>query len=157
MRCGAPGCGRFVRAGEARCRRHGGDVGDADEWEDSALAEEGSRRGARRFRDLLAQGEYRALFEPPLGEVLTQAAAERPLVDEIGALRVALARLLAEEEDASKLAAGVARLAGVAIQAAKAQQAIGGEGDDGLNALLERILTETGQEAAGDDEAEEWT
>jgi hypothetical protein len=82
------------------------------------------------------------LFPPPLGEVLAQAAAERPLVDEIGALRVTLARLLAEEEDPSKLAAGVARIAGVAIQAARAQQAIGGDAGDELGALLARIMDE---------------
>ena len=96
----------------------------------------------REFRARLARGEYRALFEPPLGEVLTQAAAEQGLADEIGALRVAMARLLAEEEDASKMAVGVARLAGVAIQAVKARQAIE-EGTSGeLTAALSRMLDE---------------
>jgi hypothetical protein len=99
-----------------------------------------------RFRERLARGEYRALFEPPLGDVLTQAAAERPLVNEIGALRVALARLLAEEEDASKLAAGVARIAVVAIQAAKAQRALGEGTSEEVVAALAELLDELDEE-----------
>jgi hypothetical protein len=86
------------------------------------------------------------LFPPPLGEVLAQAAAERSLVDEIGALRVTLARLLAEEEDPSKLAAGVARIAGVAIQAARAQRQLGEDAADGLTAALAEILAELNEE-----------
>jgi hypothetical protein len=99
----------------------------------------------RAFRERLARGEYRGLFEPPLGEVLLQAAAEQGLADELGAVRVALARLLAEEEDASKLAVGVARLVVVAIQAVKTRRAIG-EGAEGtseeLTAALSRMLDE---------------
>ena len=135
-RCATPGCGRFVRAGLAVCRRHGGTTADAAE------EPERERRAAatEAFRARLARGEYRALFEPPLGEVLAQAAAERPLVDEIGALRVTLARLLAEEEDPSKLAAGVARVAGVAIQAARAQRQVGGDTSDALTAVLAQVL-----------------
>ena len=143
MRCEAAGCGRFVRAGAVRCREHGGDTGDGDAVGTGSGT---GTRAARRFRELLARGEYRALFEPPLGEVLTQAAAERPLLDEIGALRVALARLLAEEEDASKLAVGVARLAGVAIQAAKAQRTISGDEANGLTDALAHILDVLGPE-----------
>ena len=111
-------------------------------------SEEGEERRAmalRAFRERLARGEYRGLFEPPLGEVLSQAAAEQGLADEVGAVRVALARLLTEEEDASKLAVGVARLVGVAIQAVKTRRAIG-EGTEGtsdeLTAALSRMLDE---------------
>ena len=155
MRCEAAGCGRFVQAGAVRCRRHGG---DAEAGGAVGGGAETGTRAAGRFRELLARGEYRALFEPPLGEVLAQAAADRPLLDEIGALRVALARLLAEEEDASKLATGVARLAGVAIQAAKARREVEESADDGLTALLTRILAEAGQdpEPGGEGGGEDW-
>ncbi len=76
--------------------------------------------------------------------MIAQAAAERSLADEIGALRFVLARLLAEEQgqDAAKLAASVARVAGVAVQAARAQRAIGGELADGLTEALTQILAE---------------
>jgi hypothetical protein len=94
----------------------------------------------REFQERLARGEYRALFEPSLNEVMHQAAEARALVDEIGAVRVALAKLLAEEEDASKLATGVARLASVAIQAAKAQRSLSGEAVDGVTDALAHII-----------------
>ena len=137
-RCGVPGWGRVVRDGAAVCDRHGADGDNGDDGR-----ERGERSGAAEFRRRLAQGEYRGLFPPPLGEVLAQAAADRPLLDEIGALRVTLARLLAEEEDPSKLAAGVARIAGVAIQAARAQQAIGGDAGDELGRCWRGSWTRT--------------
>lgn len=77
---------------------------------------------------------------------MAQAAAGQGLADEIGALRVTLARLLVEEPDATRLAAAVARVAGVAVQAIRTQQAIGGEGgpadEAALTALLCRLLGE---------------
>ena len=129
-RCAVAGCGRFVRTGAERCGRH------------EAAAEGVDRRAVaiREFQERLAGGEYRALFEPALSEVMHQAAEARALVDEIGAVRVALAKLLAEEEDASKLASGVARLASVAIQAAKAQRTLSGEAADGLTEALAHII-----------------
>ncbi len=95
-----------------------------------------------RFRRRLKQGDYQSLFEGRLKEVIAQAAAERSLTDEIGALRFVLARLLAEEEDVTKLATSVARVATVAIQAARTQRAISGELADGLTEALTQILTE---------------
>ena len=110
-----------------------------------ATGEEGRerrRRAAAEFRRRLEDGEYRGLFGRRLGEVLAQAAADRGLGDEIGALRVTLARLLVEEQDPQKLAASVARVAGVAVQATRAQRAISGELADGLTEALTQILTE---------------
>jgi hypothetical protein len=58
----------------------------------------------------LERGDYRELFDPATSQVMAQAAAVRGLEDEIGALRVALARLLAEERDPNKLALSLARI-----------------------------------------------
>ena len=77
---------------------------------DEETAEERRRRAAAEFRARVAGGEYRGLFDHRLGEIMAQAGRDRGLADEIGALRVALARLLAEEEDAGKLALGIARI-----------------------------------------------
>jgi hypothetical protein len=74
--------------------------------------------------------------------VIAQAAAERSLADEIGALRVVLARLLLEEDDLAKLVPGVARLTSVTVQAARAQRAIVGEQADGLTEAIAQILAE---------------
>ncbi len=115
---------------------------ESDGEEDEETAGERRRRAAVRFRRRLKQGDYQGLFEGRLKEVIAQAAAERSLTDEIGALRFVLARLLAEEDDLTKLATGVARVATVAIQAARTQRAISGELPDGLTEALTQILTE---------------
>lgn len=137
-RCQAPGCGRFVRAGAAYCGNHN-PFTDVEE----VLAGQPELRS--KFRERLEQGEYAALFDDHLSKVMHQAAmavAERGLVDEIGALRLVLARLLMEEDDLSKLAANVTRVASVAVQAARAQRAISGDVAQGLTSALTQILTE---------------
>lgn len=141
-RCQASGCGRFVRAGSSFCDNHNPISGVAADVE-VALAERPELRS--RFRERLKQGEYAALFDDHLSKVMGQAAtavAERGLVDEIGALRLVLARLLMEEDDLSKLAANVTRVASVAVQAACAQRAISGDVAQGLTSALTQILTE---------------
>ncbi len=82
------------------------------------------------------------MFRRRLGEVLAQAAADRGLADEIGALRVTLARLLAEVEDPETLAASVGLVAEVTVRAARAQQEISAETADRVMEALRRILTE---------------
>lgn len=102
-------------------------------------------RRAQRFRERLEAGNYRALFDDYLARVIAQAAAERGVLEEIGALRLVLARLLVEEDDLTKLAANVARVASVAVQAARAQRAIDGEVAQSLTAALTQILIEMDQ------------
>ena len=115
---------------------------DDGEIGDGAAAR--ARRATEAFRRRLEAGDYRGLYDRRLSGVIAQAASERSLDDEIGALRFVLARLLAEEQeqDAAKLAASVARVVGVAVQAARAQRAIGGELADGLTEALTQILAE---------------
>jgi hypothetical protein len=138
-RCATPGCGRFVRQGATRCRNHRDGAVEAD---DARLGDDERAAAAAEFRRRLDAGDYRRLFDETLREVIAQAAAERGLVDEIGALRVVLARLLLEEDDLSKLVAGVARLASVTVQATRAQRAIAGEQADGLTDAIAQILAE---------------
>lgn len=80
------------------------------------------------------------------------------LTGEIGALRVAMARLLAEEADPVRLATGVARLADATGRALKAQRALGGDDEDEVTRTFRRVLAEMDAEAAAgvsdeDDEA----
>lgn len=136
-RCRTPGCGRFVRAGASHCRDHGTDAtGDAL---DPRV------EGRLTFLERLETGEYAALFDDNVRRVIAQAAqgmAEKGLVEEIGALRFVLARLLAEERNAIALAANVTRVTAAAVQAARAQRAISGETAEGLTTALTQILTE---------------
>jgi hypothetical protein len=135
-RCATPGCGRFVRRGATWCRVH----------EDGEVEAVGAgldeNEHAAEFRRRLDDGDYRRLFDARMREVIGQAAAERGLADEIGALRVVLARLLLEEEDLSRLVSGVARLASVTVQATRAQRAIVGDQADGLTEAIAQILAE---------------
>lgn len=72
-----------------------------------------------KFRKKLRAGSYDALIGAGLRHTLRGAAADDGLEVEIGALRLTLVRLLNEESDPTRLAAGVSRIAGVAVQAAR--------------------------------------
>ena len=94
------------------------------------------------FRARLESGDYRALLGRRLGEVMAEAAGEAGVGDELGALRIVMARLLTEEDDLEVLAPLVARIASVSIQAARAQRAISGQLAESLTEALTTILTD---------------
>ena len=100
-----------------------------------------------RFRERVKQGRYDELLDEPVRMVLRDGAAIRGVDEELGAIRFALAKLLAEELDASKLAAGVARLTTAAVQAMKMGQTIGDEVDASLADLLNEILIDLEKES----------
>jgi hypothetical protein len=100
------------------------------------------------FRARLAAGDYDALIGQGLRRTLQRAAADSSLEAEIGALRVALAKLLNEEDDASRLAAGVSRVAGVAVQAARLRNSASADGE-GFRSTLLRELDAYEKELAG--------
>lgn len=93
-----------------------------------------------RFRTRIAAGRYDDLFDVPVRNVLREGAAIRGLDEELGAIRFALAKLLAEELDASKLAMGVARLTSAAVQTMKLDQSMGDSADRSLADVLNEIL-----------------
>jgi len=138
-RCVAAGCGRFVAREAVYCRRHEGVENAGDR---GPPASDGLDDAGERFRERLAGGDYRALLEPAVWEVISAAGAERGLANEIGSLRVVLARLLAEEADAGRLAQNAARVTAVLVQAARAQHALSGEMADGLAEAVTHILAE---------------
>jgi hypothetical protein len=131
-----------VRRGEEFCARHqtlDGSVGRGPPLEE--------RDAAELFQERLAQGDYRSLLEPEVWEAIDSAGAERGLSNEIGLLRLVLVRLLSEEPDPSRLAQGVARVAGVLVQAARAQRTISGESAESLLEAVAQILNEFGEES----------
>ena len=140
-RCAAPGCGRFVARGNAGCARHA-DMATALAHPIELMGTIELDERAAEFERRLARGDYRHLFGEVLREIIRQAANEPGLADEIGVLRIVLARLLVEESDPKHLAASVSRVAAVAIQAARAQRAITGAQADGLTDAITRILIE---------------
>jgi hypothetical protein len=144
-RCEAPGCGRFVRSDQAWCPAHH----PAARWRGSDEADDNAEtelleRVASEFRRRMEQGAYRELLGPNISALIQEAAQEHGISDEIGILRVALAKLLLEEEDAAQLAAGVARVAAISIQAARTRRAIEGDTAGSLLESVTHILTELG-------------
>jgi hypothetical protein len=101
------------------------------------LSERNGRDVLTAFRERLAAGDFDAVLGPGLRGTLKGAARDPGLEAEVGALRLALIRLLGEEEDPSRMAAGVARVAGVSVQAARLRQSGDGDGQE-LTALLQR-------------------
>ena len=103
-----------------------------------------------RFRERVESGRYADLLDERVRRVLREGAAIPGLDEELGAIRFALAKLLAEELDASKLAAGVARLTSAAVQAMKLDRARGDAAETSLAELIEEILVDldgTGSES----------
>ena len=103
----------------------------------------GRRRAAKAaFRARLESGDYRELFGGGLGEVMAQAAEQADVSDELGALRIVMARLMEEEDDLVVLAGLVARVASVSIQAARIQRAITGQLAESLTDAVTTILAD---------------
>lgn len=125
--CVARGCGRKVATGKVVCGEHlgtaegraaqaavarlAGDISGAVARVGDGKRDEGEVRGA--FRQRIERGEYGTLLEVPLRAVVRQAAAERSLDEEIGALRIAAKRMLMEEEDPARMALGLSRVTSV--------------------------------------------
>ena len=142
-RCAEPGCGRFVGRREVFCGRHA----------DGAAVEEGRGAGgaAGGTGAGVPAGDGREAAPRRGGEgpgarlaaALARAAADPGLDEEVGALRLTLARLLREEEaDPLKVATAVARLAAVGVQAARTRRALAEDGPDELLAAVESWLEE---------------
>lgn len=127
----------LVGAVDAALRNPLGTFDDPDDDPDGQ-----QRTAAMEFRRRLERGNYHELFDRSLSDVIAQASQERNLATEIGALRFVLARLLAEEDDVAKLAASVARVSSVLVQATRVQRTISGEVADGLTEAMTRILAE---------------
>jgi hypothetical protein len=111
------------------------DAGSAiEDGDDSAAAES--------FRRRLTNGEYRELFDAPLSRILNQAAEQRTLDDEIGAIRFALARILAEETDPRHLALAVARLSRASVATSRERRESTPPPANPLTEAMTKILAE---------------
>ncbi|HEV2128772.1 MAG TPA: hypothetical protein VGR22_09150 [Thermomicrobiales bacterium] len=97
---------------------------------------------AERFRRRIAHGQYRELFDVSLARILAQAAERRDLDDEVGAVRFALARLIAEEPNPTRLALAVARLTHAAVATSRERRECSQGQPDGLTEAMVRILAE---------------
>lgn len=120
--CVVPECGRRVAPGALVCAEHratalGKELGrevavlaSSVMMLEQAEDELAKREAARTFRQEVMRGEYAALFSAKFHEMLHVAGEEESLKGEIGMLRVAMARVLTEEVNPSRMAHALAKL-----------------------------------------------
>ena len=170
--CAVEGCWRRAMAGKMVCRdhRHSG-LGKELEREIAKL--ERSLRGmliqtgqmeekaaVRKFRREVERGEYAAVFAGRMRELFEEQ--DRGVFDEeIGALRVAMMRLLTEENDPTKLALALSRVTNAMVRATKAQEEVTSTRSsrrtlEGSMRAVERASREMTEEEAWAIEVREW-
>jgi hypothetical protein len=98
------------------------------------------------FRERVARGDYDQLYDPSL-RMLMKNGAIKGIEEELGAIRYALAKLLSEEQDASKLATGVARLASAAERLIRVVKPNAEESGDAVITAINQILIDLEKEA----------
>jgi hypothetical protein len=101
-------------------------------------------RAAEVFQQRLERGSYRDLFDQRIASVIERAGSEGSLNDEIGALRLVLARVLAEEEDPVRLATSIPRIVDAVVRAVRAQRTLSGTMAEDLTEALTQMLIELG-------------
>lgn len=121
-RCAVPGCRAWAMRGHEVCRAH-------RDWGREPPAGEAA---------------LRARLEERIAAVLAQAGGAQSLAEEIGALRLVLARVLAEEDDPARLAASIPRIVDAVVRAVRAQRALSGVQAEGLTEALTQVLIELG-------------
>ena len=158
-RCQHPQCNRFIRKTETHCaehRSHGGDQGRDPitnrerPWPPAALDPY-----PHPPPDEYETGTYRVLLDNELRATLAKATSEileKGLIDELGALRVVLLRVLIEETELAKLVTNITRIVTVAAQAMRVQHAVSGEQattvTESVGALLASILPDMKAESS---------
>ena len=124
-------------------RRIGGTTSRAHDKEDEQTEEserdEGRRLALERLRRAAAAGDYDGLLDPALWRLLDAAALTVGFSREIGALRFAMARLLAEEEDPRQLSQHLARITMTIVRATQARPPVAPAEDPVRAALLAEL------------------
>jgi hypothetical protein len=112
---------------------------------------EARQETARAFRQQVLRGEYAVVFSAQFEEMLTDSGREHDLTGEIGMLRIAMRRVLTEEEEPAKMAHGLAKLSGALGRAISLQEqrerTQGEEQETSLAELLNQILIDLEKES----------
>ena len=107
------------------------------------------REAARRADDEATQDGGASLqpltLPPELQRLIAEQGREGSLAEEIGALRVVLAQLLATGgADAAALSQSVPRVVNAIVRAQRTQRLLAGESAGDLNEMMTRILADMG-------------
>lgn len=103
-----------------------------------------AHRGWGREPPARDEAGLRARLEERVAAVLEQAGSAQTLAEEIGALRLVLARVLAEEDDPERLASSIPRIVDTVVRAVRAQRALSGAMAENLTEALTQVLIELG-------------
>lgn len=129
-RCARAGCRAWSMRGRETCRVHGGRAATAA-GDEEEVQEPVSLAPVTLSPELLRQ--------------IAEDGRRETLAEEIGALRVVLAQLLATTgDDAARLSQEVPRVVNAIVRAVRAQYLLTGESAGDLTASLTRVLAELG-------------
>ena len=146
-RCAREGCRAWALRGGVTCRAHTvAPAADTSRATDPRGEAERAERAARvaEFERRIRSGGYQDLLERKVREVMEEAGREGALTDEIGALRIVMNKLLAEDKNAQRLSVSIPRVVNATVRALKAQHAISGDAASNLTEALTRVLIEMG-------------
>ena len=130
-RCAHQGCRAWAMRGRETCRVHAGRAGQQGEETADAAQEPVSLSPVTLPPELLRQ--------------IAEDGRRESLAEEIGALRVVLARLLATRgDDSARLSQDVPRVVNAIVRAVRVQYLLAGESAGDLTASLTRVLAELG-------------
>ncbi|MDQ3780205.1 MAG: hypothetical protein M3354_06655 [Chloroflexota bacterium] len=135
-RCATSGCGRFIGRDDDWCPAHRDSEASTKQIAKRAIDSDAAT--THRPASLAATGRR----QRTRSTTSLHSRLESDLAGEIGALRLAMARLLAEETDPGRLAQGVARVAVATIQAVRAQRALEPDHQQSVTAAVVRFLAE---------------
>lgn len=127
--CARPGCRAWAMRGREYCRAHEPTRDRAGPAAESAPP---------------LSPAFRELIEQRVSELLAQPGYEESLAEEIGALRLVLARVLAEEDDPARLAASIPRIVDAVVRAVRTQRTLAAGTAEGLTAAMTQVLLELG-------------
>lgn len=158
--CVAPGCERRAAPGSVVCAEHRWTALGAEtdreivqltqRFEAMSRVEdaEARREAVSTFRTQLERGEYAALKSAQMLQMLDESGGELDLTREIGMLRIAMLRVLSEEEQPSRMAHALAKLSFAMGRTMKLQEEwTGGNAQDAsLAQTLNEILIDLEKE-----------
>ena len=145
------GCELQVGRGELLCREHrrsewGREVAAAFR-EVMGHAVEAAKDGGRQrekaqelFRRRVSRGDYGGLFDKPVRKILGQGATEKSLDQELGVLRMMMARLVLEDDDPVRQALGLSRVRAAAARVLEQSSMV--VQTDTLQDWIHKVLTE---------------
>jgi len=133
--CVVDGCPKVAAVGSVVCAEHRDTaLGEQTDREIMKMThrleamaryeeEEEKREAMRQFRRQVMRGDYAALFSSEMVRALAEEGKGYGMREEIGMMRVAMMRLMLEEENPSRMAHGMAKLSGSLGKAMERQEA----------------------------------